>query len=222
MNTKDQSRRSIRRVILACCALLAVAVAVGVLATSYNKTADADRKEAARLVNEFETSYSSAWPADRLATEVLPAADAAEISAEKRAVLQSVGNAGFAKTYAFDWPGLLQEVRDNDGDVILATECKVLDVTMVGFVGDDMTVVAKVWNGETSGKWSEATGSVEGIRRVDTTPVYRYRFLRVDGKWRIDDRQLVGLSADASTTLYGPDTPHENTPLTPDPETQVK
>jgi hypothetical protein len=123
MNTKDPSRRGIRRVILACCALLAVAVAAGVLtaATSDNKPADADRKEAARLVREFEDSYSSAWPADRLATEVLPAADAAAISAEKRAVLQDVGTARFAKTYAFDWPGLLQEVRDNDGDVVLAT-----------------------------------------------------------------------------------------------------
>jgi hypothetical protein len=196
-----------------------VAVAVGVLATSDNKPADADRKEAARLVSEFETSYRIAWPANRLATEVLPSADAAAISAEKRAVLQDVGTAGFAKTYAFDWPGLLQEARDNDGVVVLATECKVLDVTMVDFVGkDDMTVVAKLWGGDTTGKWSEATGSVEAVFRVDTAPVYRYHFLRVDGKWRIDDRQLVEVSADASTTLYGPDTPHENTPFAPDPK----
>lgn len=225
MSTTGLSRRSIRRVILVCCALLAVAAAAGVLtaATSDNKPADADRAEAARVVNEYETSCSIAWPADRLSTEVLPAADAAAISAEKRAVLQDVGTARFAKADAFDWPGLLQEVRDNDGVVVLATECKVLDVTMISFVGkDDMTVVAKVWNGETSGNWSEAIGRVEGIRRVDTAPVYRYHFLRVDGEWRIDDRQVVEMSADASFTLYGPDTPHENTPLAPDPETQVK
>ena len=224
MSIRDFPRWRTRRVILGCCAILVVAVAAGIAtaATTDNKPTDVDREEAARLVNEFETSYSIAWPSDRLATQTLPASDAAAISAEKRAVLENVGTAGFARTYAFDWPGLLQEVRDNDGDVILANECKVFEVTIVSFVGkDDMTVEARVWNGETSGKWSESTKSVESVRRVDVTPVYRYHLLRLDGKWRIDDRQLVETSDDASASLYGPETPHANAPVAPNSDVQA-
>ena len=190
-------------------ALLLVALSLG---ASSEGPSEEDLREMQRQIQEWETVSWRPWPSAHYTADSLPDKVHEAMQAERLDVARRVGTEDFVRSREVqrDIAAYLEEFHKGGEPLQVEAHQRVLDVTFDRVEPDgDMVVRALVWIGQVTAYWDEAEGGLTRYDKIDTTPVYEFTMRKTAGEWRIVRKRQVVQSEDASSSLFGPDTPHE-------------